>query len=159
QIVPLGVVLPKTEDDVRAAVRICARFGAPITARGGSTSQGGQAIGPGVIMDFSQHMGRILEIPTGQRWPRLHPGWLVDENHHEVGAAGLQFAPDISTSSRATIGGMIANNSSGTHSLIHGKTIDHVLELQVLLADGTVVHARPLEPGGWDKKALQGDRE
>src|SRR5262249_49086860 len=62
-------------------------------------------------------------------------------------------------SSRATIGGMIANNSSGTHSLIHGKTIDHVLELQVLLADGTVVHARPLEPGGWDKKALQGDRE
>jgi FAD/FMN-containing dehydrogenase/Fe-S oxidoreductase len=144
QIVPLGVVLPKTVDDVRKTLKICADFGVPLTARGGGTSQAGQAIGPGVILDFSKYLHEILELNDTERWVRVRPGCVLDDLNHEARAAGLQFAPDISTANRATIGGMIANNASGTHSLIHGKTIDHVLELKVLLADGSMVEARPL---------------
>src|SRR6202035_3048547 len=98
--------------------------------------------GAGVILDFSKYFHQILEINANERWVRVQPGCVLDDLNHEVKAEGLQFAPDISTASRATIGGMIANNSSGTHSIIHGKTIDHVLELHVLLADGTLIHAR-----------------
>jgi FAD/FMN-containing dehydrogenase/Fe-S oxidoreductase len=159
QIVPLGVVLPRTADDVRSAVNVCARFGVPIIARGGGTSQAGQCIGPGVIVDFSKYCHQILEVNADQRWARVQPGCVLDDLNQHVRPAGLQFAPDISTSSRATIGGMIANNSSGTHSIIHGKTIDHVLELQVLLADGSLVHARALSPSELDAKTRQKDRE
>jgi FAD/FMN-containing dehydrogenase/Fe-S oxidoreductase len=159
QIVPLGVVLPKTPDDVVAAVKICARFGAPITARGGGTSQAGQSIGPGVILDFSKHYQRVLEINAAKKWVRVEPGCVLDDLNQQVKAYGLHFAPDISTANRATIGGMIANNSSGTHSIIHGKTIDHVLELKVLLADGSVIDARPLDDAEWDAKCRQSDRE
>ncbi len=159
QIVPLGVVLPKTVDDVRATLEICAHFGVPLTARGGGTSQAGQAIGPGIILDFSKHLYRILEINPGARWVRVEPGCVLDDLNLQGKAAGLQFAPDIATASRATIGGMVANNSSGTHSIIHGKTIDHVLELKVLLADGSLVHLRPLDETELEKKMLQEDHE
>jgi FAD/FMN-containing dehydrogenase/Fe-S oxidoreductase len=144
QIVPLGVVIPKAEEDVAAMVGVCARFGVPITARGGGTSQAGQAIGPGVVLDSSKYLNRILEINGRERWARVEPGCVLDDLNAQAKPFGLQFAPDISTSNRATIGGMVANNSSGTHSLIHGKTIDHILELRVLLSDGTCITAKPL---------------
>jgi FAD/FMN-containing dehydrogenase/Fe-S oxidoreductase len=159
QIVPLGVVLPRTEDDVVAVVRTCARFGVPITARGGGTSQAGQAIGPGVILDCSKHFNRVLEINAAERWVRVQPGCVLDDLNQQVAPLGLQFAPDISTANRATIGGMIANNSSGTHSIIHGKTIDHVLELRVVLADGSVVMAGRLDAPELDAKCGRSDRE
>jgi FAD/FMN-containing dehydrogenase/Fe-S oxidoreductase len=159
QIVPLGVVLPRTRDDVIAVVQTCARFGVPLTARGGGTSQAGQCIGPGVILDCSKYLNRVLEINAAERWVRVEPGCVLDDLNQQVRAAGLQFAPDISTANRATIGGMVANNSSGTHSIIHGKTIDHVLELTVVLADGSVVHARPLDDDAVESKARQQDRE
>ena len=143
QIVPLGIVLPKTVDDIRATLAICDRFGVPIIARGGGTSQAGQCIGAGVILDCSKYYNEILEFNASERWVRVRPGCVLDDLNQRVRPAGLQFAPDISTANRATIGGMIANNSSGTHSIIHGKTIDHVLELTVLLADGSVMDARP----------------
>src|SRR5262249_55986455 len=127
QIVPVGVVLPRTEADVRATLEVCARFGVPLTARGGGTSQAAQCSGPGVILDFSKYLNRILEINQAERWVRVEPGCVLDDLNQQVKALGLQFAPDISTANRATIGGMIANNASGTHSLIHGKTVDHVL--------------------------------
>ena len=139
QIVPLGVVLPRTEADVVAAVAACARFGVPLTARGGGTSQAGQSIGPGVILDCSKYLNRVLEINAAERWVRVEPGCVLDDLNRQLQPLGLQFAPDISTANRATIGGMIANNSSGTRSVIYGKTIDHVLELKVVLADGSVV--------------------
>ena len=159
QIVPLGVVLPKTAEDVKTTLGICARYGVPITARGGGTSQAGQSIGPGVILDFSKHLHRILEINAEERWARVEPGCVLDDLNRTVQPLGLQFAPDISTANRATIGGMVANNSSGTRSLIYGKTIDHVLELKVLLADGSVIDARPLDAMTWDAKCAQPDRE
>src|ERR1051325_10851049 len=113
QIVPVGVVIPKTQDDVSAALSVCARFGVPITARGGGTSQAGQSIGPGVIIDFSKHLHRVLEINGPKRWVRVEPGCVLEDLNLQVKSAGLQFAPDISTANRATLGGMIANNSSG----------------------------------------------
>lgn len=159
QIMPLGVVLPRSVDDVAAVVKVCARFGVPVTARGGGTSQAGQSIGPGVILDSSKHLNRILETNVIERWVRVEPGCVLDDLNQHLKPHGLHFAPDISTANRATIGGMVANNSSGTHSIIHGKTLDHVLELKVLLADGTIVHARPLDPVGLDAKCEQADRE
>ena len=159
QIVPLGVVLPKTADDVIAALKTCARLGVPITARGGGTSQAGQSIGPGVIVDFSKHYRRVLEINTAEKWVRVEPGCVLDDLNQQLKPHDLQFAPDISTANRATIGGMIANNSSCTHSIIYGKTIDHVLELKVLLADGSVIEARPLEQAELQSKCGQPDVE
>src|SRR5205814_1530406 len=111
QIVPLGVVIPKTADDIIATIKECARFGAPITARGGGTSQAGQSIGAGVILDTSKYLNRILEVNTSERWGRIEPGVVLDELNVTLRPQGLRFAPDISTASRATIGGIMANNS------------------------------------------------
>ena len=136
QIIPMGVVLPKTEQDIVETLAICVRHGVPLTSRGGGTSQAGQCIGPGVVIDFSKHFDQIIEINAEEKWARVEPGVVLDDLNRRVKPLGLQFAPDISTSNRATIGGMIANNSSGTHSVIHGKTIDHVLGHDRALADG-----------------------
>jgi FAD/FMN-containing dehydrogenase/Fe-S oxidoreductase len=159
QIVPLGVVLPRTEADIAAVVKVCARFGVPLTARGGGTSQAGQAIGAGVILDCSRYFHRVLEINAAERWARVQPGCVLDDLNRQAAVHGLQFAPDISTANRATIGGMIANNSSGTHSVIHGKTIDHVLELRMVLADGSVIDARPLTGAELEARCRQDDLE
>ncbi len=159
QIVPLGVVLPKTPADVEAVVKTCARFSVPLTARGGGTSQAGQCIGPGVVLDCSRHFNRVLEVNAAERWARVEPGCVLDELNRELQPLGLHFPLDISTSDRATIGGMIANNSSGTHSLVYGKTLDHVLELRAVLADGQAVHLRALNRDELEEKCLQPDRE
>ncbi|HZT83414.1 MAG TPA: FAD-linked oxidase C-terminal domain-containing protein, partial [Gemmataceae bacterium] len=159
QIVPLGVVLPKTEADIVHVVRTCARFGVPLTARGGGTSQAGQCIGPGVILDCSKHFHDVLEINAAERWARVRPGCVLDDLNAAAKPHGLHFAPDISTSNRATIGGMVANNSSGTHSVIHGKTIDHVLGLKAVLSDGSVIEMRPLTEVELGTKCAQQDLE
>jgi FAD/FMN-containing dehydrogenase/Fe-S oxidoreductase len=159
QIVPLGVVLPKSEQDVIATVQTCARFGVPITARGGGTSQAGQAIGPGVVLDCSKYLEKILEINPAERWVRVQPGCVLDDLNAAVKPHGLQFAPDVSTSNRATIGGMIANNSCGAHSLIYGKTVDHVQEMRVVLADGSLVSASLLNQEELQIKTRKNDRE
>jgi FAD/FMN-containing dehydrogenase/Fe-S oxidoreductase len=159
QIVPLGVVLPRTESDIIEVLRICTQFKVPLTARGGGTSQAGQCIGAGVILDCSKHFNRIVEINQSEGWARVQPGCVLDDLNEAAKPHGLHFAPDISTSNRATIGGMVANNSSGTHSLIHGKTIDHVMGLRVALADGSIIEARPLDEQTLAAKTAQNDLE
>lgn len=144
QIVPAGVVLPKSHADVREVLETCTRFGVPITARGGGTSQAGQAIGPGIVLDFSKSLNGIVGINPAERWVRVEPGCVLDDLNLTLKPHGLQVALDISTSNRATIGGMIANNSSGTRSVVHGKTIDHVLGIKALLADGTFIETQPV---------------
>ena len=148
QIQPQGVVLPRTREDLIRIVRICAEHRCSVTMRGGGTSQAGQAIGPGVIVDTSKHLNRVLELNAGQRWARVEPGIVLDELNAELKAHGLRFAPDISTASRATVGGMMANNSSGARSVLYGKTIDHVLEQEVVLADGSVARFSDLVTDG-----------
>ena len=159
QVVPLGVVLPATEADVVATVAACGRFRAPLTARGGGTSQAGQAIGPGLVLDTSKHLNRILEIDAAGRRARVQPGCVLADLNRALRPLGLQFAPDISTANRATIGGMVANNSSGARSVFYGKTIDHVLGLKVVLADGSILHCGPLDGPALEAKCRQDDLE
>jgi FAD/FMN-containing dehydrogenase/Fe-S oxidoreductase len=159
QIVPAGVVLPASNEDVVAVVRACARHRVPLTARGGGTSQAGQAIGPGIILDFSRHLDRILEIDAGAGWARVQPGCVLDELNLAARPFGLHFPIDISTSDRATLGGMIANNSSGTRSVVYGKTVDHVLELKVVLSDGRVAILGPLEASEVEARCRKEDLE
>ena len=156
QIVPLMVAFPANATDVVAAMQVCARFQVPITARGGGTSQAGQSIGPGVILDCSKHLDRVLEINADERWVRVEPGCVLDELNLALRPYRLLFAPDVSTSNRATIGGMIANNSSGARSVLYGKTIDHVLELKTVLSDGSLVHLKPLTETELEAKLLPG---
>ncbi|HEY1950756.1 MAG TPA: FAD-linked oxidase C-terminal domain-containing protein [Bryobacteraceae bacterium] len=144
QIFPLGVVVPKDRADILHTLEVCRRFRCPITMRGGGTSQAGQSIGFGVQIDTSKYYNRILEVNAEERWVRVEPGVVLDELNAHLQPLGLRFAPDISTASRATIGGMVANNSSGARSVLYGKTIDHVLELTVALPDGSVVEFREI---------------
>ena len=143
QIQPAGVVIPKSRADLVRIVEACRRHGRSITMRGGGTSQAGQAIGAGLVVDTSKYLNRLLEVNAAERWARVEPGIVLDELNAALAPHRLRFAPDISTASRATIGGMIANNSAGARSVIYGKTIDHVLALEVLLSDGTVANFRP----------------
>ncbi len=156
QIRPLGVVVPRTRDDLVRVVRACAEHRCPLTMRGGGTSQAGQAIGAGLIVDTSKYYNRLLDVNVEERWAVVQPGIVLDELNARLKPHNLRFAPDISTASRATIGGMMANNSSGARSVLYGKTIDHVIEQQVLLSDGTVAHFRPVA-GGQLEGLLAGD--
>jgi len=156
QIHPLGVVIVKSREDILRAVHLARAHGVSITARGGGTSQAGQAIGSGLQLDTSKYYNRILELNVAERWAIVEPGIVLDELNAQLKPHGLRFAPDISTASRATIGGMISNNSCGARSVMYGKTIDHVLELDVILSDGSQVHLRPLDRAELDA-ACQGD--
>jgi len=157
QIEPRGVVLPRSREDLIRIVQICAQHGCHLTLRGGGTSQAGQAIGAGVIVDTSKYLNRLLELNVEERWARVEPGIVLDDLNAQLRKDGLRFAPDISTASRATVGGMMANNSSGARSVLYGKTIDHVLEQEVVLSDGTVTQFRPLSREDLDAKcAAQG---
>jgi FAD/FMN-containing dehydrogenase/Fe-S oxidoreductase len=144
QIQPLGVVVAKNREDILRTVEICRRFRCPLTMRGGGTSQAGQAIGEGLQVDTSKYYNRVLEVNADERWARVEPGVVLDELNAQLAPLGLRFAPDISTASRATIGGMMANNSCGARSVVYGKTIDHVLEQTVVLSDSSIVHFRDI---------------
>ena len=156
QVVPSGVVVPRTRDALARVVQVAARHGCPITVRGGGTSQAGQAIGSGLVVDTSKYLNRIIETNLAERWVSVEPGVVLDHLNAALKRHAVRFAPDISTASRATIGGMIANNSSGARSVIYGKTIDHVLELEVAFADGSVARLGPLDRGGLEG-ACRGD--
>ncbi|MBI2686588.1 MAG: FAD-binding protein [Acidobacteria bacterium] len=156
QIMPLGVVVPRNRKDVIAAVGVAARHRCPVTMRGGGTSQAGQAIGAGIQIDISKYYNSLLEVNVNERWCRVEPGIVLDELNAALKEHSLRFAPDISTASRATIGGMMANNSSGARSIYYGKTIDHVLEQTVLFADGTIRALRPMT-GAWLEEECAGE--
>ncbi|HUG41795.1 MAG TPA: FAD-binding and (Fe-S)-binding domain-containing protein [Longimicrobiales bacterium] len=140
--VPIGVVLPLDDDDVRATVRVARRFGVPLLGRGGGTSLAGQCVNTAIVLDFSKHMGRVLEVNAAERWARVQPGTVLDDLQAAVREHGLTFGPDPATHSRCTLGGMIGNNSCGVHSVQaqhYGpgpRTEDQVLELRVLTYDG-----------------------
>jgi FAD/FMN-containing dehydrogenase/Fe-S oxidoreductase len=147
QIKPAGVVIPRHREDIVKAAEICRRLKVPITMRGGGTSQAGQAIGEGLQIDTSKYFNRVLEINEAEQWVRVEPGIVLDELNAQLAPLGMRFAPDISTASRAAVGGMISNNSAGARSVLYGITIDHVMELSVLLSDGSVAEFREIERG------------
>ncbi|GJM25546.1 MAG: oxidoreductase [Phycisphaerae bacterium] len=139
EMTPDGVVLPKSVEDVRAAVKICNEHGVPITARGAGTGLAGGAVNLGIQLDCSRHLDRIIEIDPKGRSVRVGPGVVLDELNAALKPHGLQFAPDVATSSRANLGGMIANNSCGAHSVSSGRTCDHIKSIDVVLSDGSLV--------------------
>jgi len=139
QVEPVGVVIPRHAGDVQAAVEVANRQNVPILPRGGGTSLNGQTVNRAIVLDFSPHLNRVLEVNEAELWARVEPGLVQDELNAHVGPLGLLFGPDTSTSNRATLGGMIGNNSGGAHSIAYGLTVEHVIELTALLADGTRV--------------------
>lgn len=139
EIVPDGVVFPKSVVDVVATVRFCAEHGVPVTARGAGTGLAGNAVNRGLQLDCSRYLNRIIAIDPVARTARVEPGVVLDELNALLEPHGLQFPPDVATSSRATIGGMIANNSAGAHSIVYGRTSDHVQSIDVVLSDGSLV--------------------
>lgn len=150
QITPVAVCTPQDDDDVRAAIDTAARHGVTILPRGGGTSLAGQTVGESLILDFSKYMNRILELNVEERWVRVQPGVVRDELNDELKEHRLHFAPDPATANRANFGGMIGNNSSGTRSIVYGKTIDHVLDMRVVLARGEVLEFKALSPGDYE---------
>ena len=136
-IEPLGVVSPRDADDVVAVVETAARFGVPVLPRGGGTSLAGQTVGAAVVLDFSHHMHAIVAIDAEARVARVQPGVVQDDLNRAVAPHGLFFAPDTSTANRATLGGMVGNNSCGMRSAHYGMTIDHVSALDVVWSDAT----------------------
>ncbi|MFI9566313.1 FAD-binding and (Fe-S)-binding domain-containing protein [Streptomyces rishiriensis] len=143
--VPLGVVAPRDEDDVAAVLEVCRERGTPVVARGGGTSVAGQATGTGVVLDFTRHMNRLVSLDPDARTAVVQPGLVLDRLQEAAAPHGLRFGPDPSTHSRCTLGGMIGNNSCGSHSVAWGTTADSVRELRVVTARG-----RRLRSGrGW----------
>jgi len=159
EIPPRGVVYPRSADDVAHAVRVAGDFGVPVLPRGGGTSLSGQAVGAAVILDFSRFMNHVLEIDEDEGWVRVESGVVLDELNAALRPRGLAFGPDVSTGSRANIGGMIGNNSAGSYSIVHGRTIDHVLDLTVVLADGSVACLGPVDEEERRQREGRGDLE
>jgi FAD/FMN-containing dehydrogenase/Fe-S oxidoreductase len=137
QVEPVGVVIPRNTDDVRAAIEIAARHRVAILPRGGGTSLTGQTVNHALVLDFSRYMDQVLEVNAEELWVRVQPGLVQDNLNHHVRPLGLGFGPDTSTSNRATLGGMLGNNSGGSHSIAYGLTVEHVIELTTVLADGS----------------------
>src|SRR5467141_2823565 len=135
--IPIGLVIPRDAEDVVAAVAACRKYGAPVLPRGAGTSLAGQCCNVAVVLDFTKYMNKVIEIDPRQLFARVQPGIVLDTLQSQILKYQLMFAPDPSTHNRCTIGGMIGNNSCGTHSLLGGKTVDNVEELRILLYDGT----------------------
>jgi FAD/FMN-containing dehydrogenase/Fe-S oxidoreductase len=156
--IPIGLVVPRDDQDVIATVAACRKYGAPVLPRGAGTSLAGQCCNVAVVLDFSKYMNQILEIDVGRRFARVQPGVVLDSLRSRAETHQLTFAPDPSTHNRCTIGGMIGNNSCGTHSLLGGKTVDNVEELRILLYDGAQMTVGPTGDGELDSIARQGGR-
>src|SRR5438132_13462014 len=147
-----GVVVPRHAGDVQAVLEIANRGSVAVLPRGGGSSLTGQTVNRAVVMDFSRFMNNVLEVNEEELWARVQPGLVQDELNHHVRSMGLLFGPDTSTSNRATLGGMMGNNSGGSHSLAYGLTVDHVLEIHALLADGSEVVFGELTPAEFEAK-------
>jgi FAD/FMN-containing dehydrogenase/Fe-S oxidoreductase len=134
--VPIGVVLPRTIDDVIATVEVCRNYGAPILPRGGGTSLAGQCCNVALVIDCSKYLRRVLEVDPERATARVEPGVVLDDLQRAAAPHDLMFAPDPSTHDHCTLGGMIGNNSCGVHSVIGGRTAENVVELELLTAEG-----------------------
>ncbi|WP_210576991.1 FAD-binding and (Fe-S)-binding domain-containing protein [Streptomyces sp. GESEQ-4] len=158
RVPPRAVAFPRGADDVVAVVRACRETGVPVTARGGGTSMAGNAVGPGVVLDFSRYMNRILDIDPAARTARVEAGVILDALRDATAPHGLTFGPDPSSHSRCTLGGMIGNDACGNRSVRHGRTSTHIEALEIVTADGVRAVAdrtglRPVDPADTEQVA------
>ena len=156
--VPIGLVVPRDGNDVAAALAVCRRFEAPVLPRGAGTSLAGQCCNVAVVFDFSKYMNRILDVDPDRRTARVQPGVVLDTLRNRAEQHKLTFGPDPSTHSRCTLGGMIGNNSCGTHSLLAGKTVDNIEQLHVVLYDGTELTVGRTSDAEFDQIVAAGGR-
>ena len=159
QVMPYGVLIPQTMDDVQAAVECAAQYKIPIVARTGGSSLAGQTVNEALIIDFTRHLNDVVEVNAEENWVRVQPGIVLDELNIHLSQYGLQFGPDPASSNRAAMGGIVANNSTGAHSIIYGMTADHVLETSVILNDGSTAQFSPLTSEQVAQKQKLGGRE
>lgn len=161
KMMPVGVLIPRHMDDVHAAVEVAARFGVPVLPRGGGSSLAGQTVKTALVIDFSQHLDQVLEVNPEERWVRVQPGITHDVLNLVLGRHGLMIGPDPASSNRATLGGMVGNNATGTHSILYGNVINHIRSVRTFLADGSTADFGPLGPDAWAQRTrrsgLEGD--
>ncbi|GLP69078.1 lactate dehydrogenase [Streptomyces sp. TUS-ST3] len=158
RVPPRAVVFPRSADDVVAVLRACRDTGIPVTARGGGTSMAGNAVGPGVVLDLSRYLNRILDIDPVTRTARVEAGVILDALRSATALHGLTFGPDPSSHSRCTLGGMIGNDACGNRSVRHGRTSSHIEALEIVTADGVRAVAdrtglHPVDPADADQVA------
>ncbi len=146
QMEPVGVVIPRTAADVQAVVEFGAQEGVPVLPRSGGTSLAGQTVNHAIVLDFSKYLNNVLEVNPEEQWARVQPGIILEQLTRQVSSHGLQYAPDPTTANRACVGGGIGNNTCGAHSVIYGKTLDHIKELDVILSDGSTARLGELTP-------------
>ncbi len=159
QVEPIGVVVPKTEQDIVTAIEIAREAGAPVLPRGAGTSQCGQTVGRALVVDVSKHLNKVIALDTAARRVAVEPGVVMDRLNAHLRPHGLFFPVDVSPSNRATIGGMAGNNSCGSRSIRYGNMVHNVASIDAILADGEKLHFGPVkeQPGGarldglWDK--------
>src|SRR2546423_11784064 len=157
QIEPVGVAFPRNVRQAAALIEAAGQAGISITLRGAGTGLVGGAIGEGLVIDFSRYHREISELDLERRTVRVGPGVVLDQLNKFLRPHGLRFGPDVATSSRATLGGMIANNSSGSHTPVYGTTSQHVNELEIILADGRIVAVGPRHDTLRPQRALVSD--
>ncbi|MET9320554.1 FAD-binding and (Fe-S)-binding domain-containing protein [Streptomyces sp. NPDC003038] len=157
RLVPQAVVFPRERRHVLNALSVCRRLGVPVTARGGGTSTSGQAVGAGVVLDFSRFFNRLIALDPRARTATVEPGLVLDALQSAAAGHGLLFGADPSTHSRCTLGGMIGNNACGTRSLAWGRTADNVVELEVVTYRGTVVRLGEMTRDDIDRAVAVGD--
>ena len=156
EIMPIGVVIPRNPEDVFVAMEVAAEFNSPILPRGGGTSLAGQTVGHAVVIDGSKYLNRVLEVNTEEGWAWVEPGVVQEQLNRHIKPMNFLFGPDTSTANRATVGGMMGNNSAGAHSILYGKTIDHVIEIDAILASG---ERRLFKEIGFDEARRRGGLE
>lgn len=145
QIIPVGVAFPRDGDDVCAVHEIATAHQLPLLPRGGGTSLAGQTVGHAIVMDFTRHMRRFRSVNAEQRTVVVEPGMVLDQLNQQLGKLGLKYGPDPASGNRATVGGALGNNSTGTHSILYGMSSDHVRWVDVVLASGEKVRLGPPE--------------
>ncbi|MDK2971298.1 MAG: hypothetical protein PWP23_1053 [Candidatus Sumerlaeota bacterium] len=158
EFMPIGIVVPESEEDIAEVLRFAREHKVPVTPRGGGTSLAAQTCNEAVILDVSKHLNKVLELNVEEGWVRVQPGIVRDELNAFLKPHGVEFAPETSTSNRANVGGMIGNNSSGMRSIRYGRTLEHVLECRAMLANGAIIDCKPRTRAEIDE-LMQGDTE
>jgi len=147
QMMPLGVAIPQTQDDLICAVELAAKYRIPVLPRGGGSSLAGQAIGPALVLDTSRWLNKIIEINPEAQTATVEPGVVLARLNAAATRHGLQYGPDPASAERATMGGVIANNATGAHSILYGMSADHIVSADVILADGSLAVFGEINPG------------
>ena len=157
QVEPVGVVIPASIDDVLATIEIARLHRVPLLPRGGGSSLAGQTVGAALVIDFSKALANVLSVDVEARTVTVEPGINIDALNRQLKSSGLMFGPDPASTNRATAGGVVGNNSTGSHSILYGMTSDNVRSVNAVLADGSLIGLGPTSPAAMAGRAAVND--